>query len=137
MYHGSNMVLNASGVTKASLPYHEGTMVAEGIDESTGLPNLVEVDRQKYYQTYYSITESAVYDMSFVKLRDLTLSYQLPKAGPFTFTVSAFVRNLLLWTRLPDFDPESSQGNGNMGGYFERFSLPATTAYGGGLKIEF
>ena len=41
MYHGTNMVMNYFGVTKESLPYHEGTMVAEGIDEATGQPNKV------------------------------------------------------------------------------------------------
>lgn len=38
---------------------------------------------------------------------------------------------------MPNFDPESSQGNGNMGGYFERFSVPATSSYGGGLTVKF
>ncbi|MDE6682109.1 MAG: SusC/RagA family TonB-linked outer membrane protein, partial [Muribaculaceae bacterium] len=72
MYHGTNMTLNYSGVTKESIPWHEGTFIAEGIDKATGEPNAIEVDRQKYYQAYYAITESGVYDMSFVKLRDIT-----------------------------------------------------------------
>lgn len=137
MYHGTNMVLNNAGVTMESLPWHEGTFVAEGIDEATGEPNTVEVERQQYYMTYYQVGESGVYDMSFVKLRDISLTWQLPDLGPLKLQLSAFARNVLLWTRLPNFDPESSQGNGNMGGYFERFSMPATTAIGGGLKITF
>lgn len=137
MYHGTNQVLNQSGVTIASLPWHEGKIVAEGIDEATGLANTVEVDRQAYYQAYYTVGEAGVYDMSFLKMRDITLSYRIPKVLPFDIEVSAFARNLLLWTRLPDFDPESSQGNDNMGGYFERFSMPATCSIGGGLKITF
>ncbi len=137
MYHGTNMVLNNAGVTMESLPWHEGTFIAEGIDEATGKPNTVEVERQQYYMTYYQVSESGVYDMSFVKLRDISLTWQLPDLGPLKLQVSAFARNVLLWTRLPNFDPESSQGNGNMGGYFERFSMPATTAIGGGLKITF
>lgn len=137
MYHGSNMVLNQSGVTQASAAWHEGKIVAEGIDQATGERNLVEVDRWKWYNTYYGVTESAVYDMSFVKLRDVTLSCRIPDLGPLKMEVYAFGRNILLWTALPDFDPESSQGNGNMGGYFERFSMPATTSVGGGLKITF
>ena len=48
-----------------------------------------------------------------------------------------FARNILIWAKLPNFDPESSQGNGNMSGYFERFSVPATKSIGGGLKITF
>lgn len=137
MYHGTNMTLNYSGVTKESIPWHEGTFIAEGIDKATGLPNTIEVDRQKYYQAYYNITESGVYDMSFVKLRDISVTCDLPKFGSFNFQVFAFARNVLLWAKMPNFDPESSQGNGNMGGYFERFSMPATTSIGGGFKVVF
>ena len=137
MYHGTNMTLNYSGATKESIPWHEGKFIAEGVDKATGEKNTVEVDRQKYYQAYYAITESGVYDMSFVKLRDISLTYDLPKFGPFDFQVFAFARNVLLWSKLPNFDPESSQGNGNMGGYFERFSMPATTSIGGGFKVVF
>lgn len=137
MYHGTNMTLNYSGNTKESLEWHEGTIVAEGIDKATGEKNTIEVDKQKYYQAYYAITESGVYDMSFLKIRNLSLTYNLPKIGAFEVQVFAFARNILLWTKLPNFDPESSQGNGNMGGYFERFSMPATTSIGGGFKIVF
>ena len=137
MYHGTNMTLNYFGATKESLPYHEGSMIAEGIDEATGAPNAIEVSKQDYYMSYYDITESGVYDMSFLKLRDVTLTYKLPKIGKFEIDVFAFARNILLWSKLPNFDPESSQGNGNMGGYFERFSVPNTSSYGGGLKFTF
>ena len=137
MYHGTNMTLNYFGATKESLPYHEGTMVAEGIDEATGEKNTVEVSKQAYYQEYYNISESGIYDTSFVKLRDVTLTYQLPKMGIFDISVYGFARNILIWANLPNFDPESSQGNNNMSGYFERFSVPNTSSFGGGLTIKF
>lgn len=137
MYHGTNLTLNYFGATKESLPYHEGTMVAEGIDEATGQPNTIEVSKQDYFMFYNDITEAGVYDMSFVKLRDVTLSYQLPKLAGIDIEVFGFARNVLIWADLPNFDPESSQGNGNMGGYFERFSVPNTSSYGGGLKFTF
>lgn len=137
MYHGTNMTMNYFGVTKESLPYHEGRMVAEGIDEATEQPNTIEVSKQSYYQAYYDVTESGIYDTSFFKLRDLTLTYQLPKVGSFDISVHGFARNVLLWAKLPNFDPESSQGNNNMSGYFERFSIPNTSSYGGGLTFTF
>lgn len=137
MYHGTNMTMNYFGVTKESLPYHEGKMVAEGIDEVTGKANTVEVNKQDYYQAYYDVTESGIYDTSFFKLRDMTLTYQLPKIGSFDISVNAFARNVLLWAKLPNFDPESSQGNNNMSGFFERFSIPNTSSYGGGLTFTF
>lgn len=137
MYHGTNMTLNYFGATKESLDFHEGNMVPSGIDQATGLPNTVEVDKQSYYQSYYDVTESGIYDTSFLKLRDVTLTYNLPKIGMFDISVFGFARNILIWADMPNFDPESSQGNNNMGGYFERFSVPNTSSYGAGFKVTF
>ena len=137
MYHGTNMTMNYFGATEESLPYHEGTMVAEGIDVATGEKNTIEVSKQDYYAAYYDVTEAGIYDTSFFKLRDLTLTYDLPKFLGINASVYGFARNILIWAKMPNFDPESSQGNGNMSGYFERFSVPATKSIGGGLKITF
>ena len=137
MYHGTNLVMNYFGVTEESLPYHEGTMVVEGIDEATGAPNTIEVSKQDYWQTLNDITEAGVYDTSFFKLRDVTLNYDLPKFAGINLSVFAFARNILVWSKLKAFDPEASQGNNNMGGYFERFSVPNTSSFCGGLKIQF
>ena len=131
------MTMNWFGATEESLDYREGTMVAAGIDEATGQPNTKEVSKIDYYSAYTDITESGIYDTSFWKLRDLTLSYQLPKIAGIDINVFGFARNVLIWAKMPDLDPENSQGNGNMSGYFERFSVPSTSSFGGGLKITF
>ena len=34
-------------------------------------------------------------------------------------------------------DPEATQGNNNMAGAFERFSLPGTSSYGFGVNVNF
>lgn len=137
MYNGTLLVMNYFGASKASLPYHEGTMVAEGIDEATGEPNTMEVSKMDYYMAYNDVTEAGIYDRSYLKLRDVTLNYQLPKLGAFDINVYAFARNVLLWSKLKDLDPESSQGNNNMSGTFERFSVPNTSSFGAGFKITF
>ena len=137
MYNGTILTMNYFGATEESLPYHEGTMVAEGIDEATGQKNTVEVSKQEYYQAYNEVTEAGIFDTSYLKLRDLTLSYNLPKFAGIDMSVYAFARNILLWSKMPNLDPESSQGNGNMSGYFERFSVPNTSSFGGGFRITF
>ena len=137
MYNGTLLTLNYFGVTKESLPYHEGTMVAEGINEATGEVNTVEVNKTRYWMAYNDVTEAGIYDRSYLKLRDVTLNYQLPKLGNFDISIYGFARNILLWSKMKDLDPESSQGNGNMSGCFERFSLPNTSSFGGGFKITF
>ena len=137
MYAGTILTMDYFGATEASVPYHEGTMVADGIDEATGQKNTIEVSKQDYYMAYNDVTEAGIYDTSFWKLRDLTLSYQLPKFAGIDVNIFAFARNVLIWAKMPDLDPENSQGNGNMSGYFERFSVPSTSSFGGGLKITF
>ncbi|MBF1545688.1 MAG: SusC/RagA family TonB-linked outer membrane protein [Prevotella salivae] len=137
MYNGTLLTMNYFGASKASLPYHEGTMVAEGINEATGQKNTVQVSKQQYYMAYNDVTEAGIFDTSFLKLRDVTLSYQFPKFAGINLSVYGFARNILLWAKLPGLDPESSQGNGNMSGYFERYSIPNSSSFGGGFKIVF
>ena len=137
MYNGTLLTMNFFGASKESLPYHEGTMVAEGINEATGLKNTVEVSKQDYYQAYNDVTEAGIFDTSYLKLRDVTLSYQFPKFAGIDLSVYGFARNVLLWAKMPNLDPESSQGNGNMSGYFERYSVPNTSSFGGGFKLTF
>ena len=137
MYNGTLLTMNYFGASKASLPYHEGTMVAEGINEATGQKNTVQVSKQQYYMAYNDVTEAGIFDTSFLKLRDVRLSYQFPKFAGINLSVYGFARNILLWAKLPGLDPESSQGNGNMSGYFERYSIPNSSSFGGGFKIAF
>ena len=63
----------------------------------------MKFSKQAYYQEYYNISESGIYDTSFVKLRDVTLTYQLPKMGIFDISVYGFARNILIWANLPKF----------------------------------
>ena len=83
------------------------------------------------------ISKYFINDASYLKLREVSLSYPIVKANWGSITANAFGRNILLWTAIPGFDPEASQGNNNMAGGFERFSLPATSSYGCGLTINF
>ena len=137
MYCGSVLVMNYFGASMESLDYHEGTMIGEGIDEATGQKNTVEVSKQDWYSLYNDITEAGIFDTSYWKLRDLTLTYDVPKFAGIDLSIFAFARNVLIWAKMPDLDPENSQGNGNMSGYFERFSVPCTSSFGGGLKLTF
>ena len=55
--------------------YQDGIMV-EGVTES-GSKNEEVVSAEKYYHRIYSIAEANVYDASYVKLREVALSYYL------------------------------------------------------------
>lgn len=66
-----------------------------------------------YYRNYHrAMSENFVQDASFVKLRNVTLNYNLPKSwlAPLSIravSVSASLNNIILWTPWRNFDPES------------------------------
>lgn len=145
MYHGSNRCLDMYGVS-ANSGDRTSTFVFDGY-KSNGEPNDIVrggANDPGAYQTLYSdvlggISEGFVYGNSFVKMRELALSYQLPKnwIPKVGVSLSAFARNILLWSELDNFDPEASQGTGNMTGGFERFSMPQTKSFGFGIEVKF
>ncbi|RZF58432.1 SusC/RagA family TonB-linked outer membrane protein [Sphingobacterium corticibacterium] len=90
-----------------------------------------------YFNRLNNISESSIRGTSFVKLREITVGYPVYSNTRFTVDVNAFARNLILWSELKGFDPEASQGNTNMSGAFERFSLPGASSYGLGVNIKF
>jgi len=82
-------------------------------DSRTFAPNTSSVNYVDWvFATYTNgIDESVLYDRTFVKLRELTLSYQVPttllRKTPFkTASVSLVGRNLLLWSKVPYMDPD-------------------------------
>lgn len=139
MYSGTNGLLDFYGVSKKS-GNREGSFVVDGVKED-GTPNDIVVSGPSGYEAYYSainnIDESSIYNTSFLKLRELAVSYQIMDKPWMNLSVNAFARNILLWSEYPNFDPESSQGNNNMAGAFERFSLPATSSFGMGVTVKF
>ena len=124
----------------------ESTFIFKGV-KPDGTPNDIVrggVNDPDAYQDLYAnvlsdVDEYYIHDNSFVKLRELSLRYQFAKPVYKTMNigVSLYTRNIILWTALRNLDPETSQGNNNMGGSFERFSLPQTTSYGFGFDITF
>ena len=103
-------------------------------------PNDIEIsgsDAQAYFSALNDISESMIYDNSFFKLRELSLGYPVWSKNGILVNVSAFARNIILWSELDGLDPEATQGNNNMSGAFERFSLPGTSSYGFGVNVKF
>nr|WP_320118718.1 SusC/RagA family TonB-linked outer membrane protein [uncultured Marinifilum sp.] len=145
MYSGSNGLLDLYGMSERTED-RESTFIFDGY-KSDGSKNDIARGGSSdtgAYQTLYSdiltnIDEYYIHGNSFVKLRELSLKYNFGKSliPNVDLTVSAFARNILLWTELDNFDPESSQGNNNMAGGFERFSLPQATSYGFSVDIKF
>ena len=145
MYSGSNGLLDLYGMS-AVTENRESTFIFEGVkpdgtpnDIVRGGPNDPLALQDLYTGVLSNIDEFYIHDNSFVKLREVSLRYQLPRNFYKTANVgvSLYARNILLWSALRNMDPETSQGNTNMGGSFERFSLPQTTSYGFGIDLTF
>ncbi|MCC9061814.1 SusC/RagA family TonB-linked outer membrane protein [Flavobacterium piscisymbiosum] len=134
MYSGTNSLLDTYGLS-AKTGNRDELVVQEGV-LANGQPNTKGVTKQALYDAYSNIHETAVYDASFVKLREISLGYTLPQfSAGYNIRVNAFARNILLWAKMPNLDPESSQGNNNMAGGFERLSVPQTTSIGVGMNL--
>jgi len=134
MYGGTNGLLGLYGVGKETL--NRADIIVKGV-HTDGTPNTTPIALQTYENNINSIDESSIYNNSFIKLRELSVSYPILKTSSVSLDLSLFARNILIWTNYPNFDPEASQGNTNMAGSFERFSLPQTSSYGMGLNFKF
>ena len=93
--------------------------------------------KEVFYSRLNDIDESSVYDNSFIKLREVAVNYKILQKRSIELSVNAFARNILIWAQLPDLDPEASQGNNNMAGAFEDYSMPQTASFGFGFNIKF
>lgn len=157
LYSFTNMAGSKLGVLSTTVAGRDEWEAAKEIYASTGvLPNMglmVEgvkngvkgkyaVDPQLYWNRVASIAESWVYDASFIRLRQVTLGYnitkqmhKIPFLGDCGINFSA--NNLFyLMKRTPNISPEALSSTGNAAGY-EVFSMPETTTFSFGVNISF
>ncbi len=142
MFSGTNDMAYFLGTHKGTLMGREEGVIGKGV-KSDGTPNDKSVPAMEYYMYLANnISEAFVYDASFVKLRELSLGYSLPKAaigklGLSQCTLSIVGRNLAtLYDKVPMVDPESAYTNGNAQG-LEQWGLPSTRSWGFNLNVKF
>ena len=121
-----------------------GGIVRDGVT-ADGKVNTKRVSAQNYgaYGYRYSPAAGFIYDASYVKLRELTLSYSIPKnilgkGTPFKgIDLSLVGRNLwLISKKLPYADPEETISSGNLQGY-QGGAYPTTRTIGFNVKFKF
>ncbi len=105
--------------------------------------NTTPVNPQTYWRTVADNTpEPFIMDASYIKLRELNLTYHVPKhilaKTPIRgLSFSAYGRNLfILHSKLKNIDPESNYNNGNGQG-LEYGSLPSRRTFGFGVNVKF
>ena len=140
----TNFIGDYSGVLKSSLKGREVDwdnpgVVARGIDIDTGLPNDVNITAESYFQGLFGIVEPYVYDAGYTKLREVRLGFEVPAEWTNQLRVSGISlallgRNLALWTKVPNVDPEFAYSSGNFQGF--EYALPGNTrSFGFNVRI--
>ena len=126
-------------------PPPEASYLAEGV-LADGSTNNIYVNPEKYWSQFSNWTNEIhdpfVYDASYVKLREVTLTWELPSKwlSPVKikkFYLSIYGRNLwLLYSQVPNIDPEAFHDSENGMGY-ELYSYPGRRNIGFNLKFNF
>lgn len=149
VHSGTNRELMLRGLHKKTLEGRETGLVVSGIDNATGNPFTMTVEPRSL-STYYGyigaesqgISEEFVYSTDFIKFRELSLSYNVPKNVLENFFISdlrlsIIGRNLFFISKdIDNVDPEAALNNLNSQG-IERFGIPSTTSLGFSINVKF
>ncbi len=152
IFSATNWYAYRSGNHQETLAGREGDLKVSGVlfdsgtNKETDTPINVTIPKDRiddYWTAYSNITENVVYNASFAKLRELSIAYRLPKSmltkTPFeSAAISVVGRNLgLLWTNVPNIDPESGYTVASGAQGLEFFAMPQTRNFGVNLSLNF
>ena len=142
----SGLTARTSGLNDKGIPIRDpvadgGGVHVFGVDETSLQPVDYYVDAQEYYHGFWnnSVYDEFIYDLTYVKLRELSIGYNLPvdKLG-----ISKYVQGLnvslvaqnpwLIYASTKDFDPsEISTASGENG------QFPGIRSVGLNVKVNF
>ncbi len=135
------------GLLKSTLPGREDGIVLPGVN-AEGQPNTVRIPAQQVstraiVQRRRDAVDDFLFDASFIKLRNVSLTYTLPQSVLQSVkfiqgaTISLVGRNLAtLMRHTPGIDPETNALSGNIQG-LEDNSLPPVRNIGVNINVKF
>jgi hypothetical protein len=134
-----------AGVLESSLRGREVDFCDPGIIVDGILPDgsrntSVAVCPEDYFGRNYGINEASIDDASYIKLRELRLGYQLPTSwvawtGFSSGSFSLIGRNLGLWSRIENIDPETAFDASNVQG-IEFGQFPSVRSWGFSMSLR-
>lgn len=132
------------GKLKETLPGRDNGLTITGVTAKGDAYSrtIAKEDLRTYYDNDKNYTELFLHDGSFVKLRQVIISYNIPVSALKiirlqSVNISFVARNLLtLYKQTENFDPEQSFTNSSNQG-FESLGLPRTRSYGLNLIAKF
>ncbi len=142
---------STSGVLKETLVGREAGVIGDGVvntgtvENPVYVPNTTAVPASQFYNNYFDRGNeaSALYDASYLKLRQVALYYNLPATlsrsiGFQSIKLGVIGSNLLLFTENPHFDPELNAVQERKIIYgVDDFSYPSTRSFGFSIKTQF
>ena len=140
-----------SGILEETIEGRETGLVSEGVmnigtDENPEyVPNNVVVTAEQFNKSAFdnSVAEGSVFDASYVKLRQIAITYQLPKkwlenTSIYNASFSFVGRNLaILHKNAPHIDPETSFSSENGQQGLEFGQLPSVRSLGFNINVTF
>ena len=145
-WNKSEEARQAAGYAKDSPDWiPTGGFIAPGVidnGDGTYRENDIVINPEKYWMSVCRNAPSMfIYDNSYVKCREITLSYTLPKAWLKNvvdgLTISFVARNpFIVWKNIPNIDPDSNYNN-TTGMGMEYGSLPSRKSYGFNVNVKF
>ncbi|MFA6870871.1 MAG: SusC/RagA family TonB-linked outer membrane protein [Bacteroidaceae bacterium] len=135
----------ATGYGTAKRTENREDMIVKGVNED-GTPNTTPISAELFYSTIGSnqgYAEYFMYDASFIKLKELSLSYSFPRAllkkTPFSsFRVSVVGRNLVyLVKHTPGTSPEGGYNTSMFSQAIDFTSVPYSRTFGFSVNASF
>src|SRR5207237_10404875 len=130
VFSGTNRWGASSGSMEETAFRADTGLLIVGVDAATGNANTQHVSTEDYYHALRGIPERWVYDANVVKLREARISvmvplHALPGLRTQSIRTSLIGRNLWMWTKAPNIDPETAISATSYQG-FELGQLPTT-----------
>lgn len=157
-YGGLAYYIDKNTNQKVSLPSHSASAPANALDgrvrhdgiiadgvKADGSKNDILVSAADYYNSRYNRngSEDNLYDNTYIKLRELKLSYRIPtnivsQIGLQNLNVSFVGSNLFfLYKSVPNINPEATLGTGGTNPYIEYTSYPSARSFGFAINASF
>lgn len=157
---GTCGIMNYFGTSELSAAERDDVVVFDGVvnngtaespdyQTNTTAVALGEADGSSSFSSFYrvrygfgGITEMNIFDASWVRLRELSLGYELPsnlfENSPFAgIGITLTGRNLWLSTDYPGIDPETNLTGDSNGFGLDYFNMPNTKSYVASVKLTF
>lgn len=123
---------------------HVGGYIVPGViveSDGTTRPNDIAINPEQYWRSASKNAPATfIYDNSYVKCREITLTYSFPQKWFNGYvkglSLSAVARNpFIIWKNIPNIDPDSAYNTSGMG--LEYGSLPSRRSFGLNVNIKF